>query len=252
MQELGDKVALVTGAGSGIGRAAAVLFAARGAKVAAADVDADAVADVVREITAAGGEAEAIICDVSKKDAVIAMVDRVVERFGKLDCAFNNAGITHPADAEWDDEGFRLTLDVNLHGVMQCMKQELRFMVPQGCGASVNMSSIGGMIATATPSLPGYVASKHAVIGLTKVAALKHARDGIRVNAIMPGTTLTNLVKSVMELGPEVRQALENSAPMGRLARPEEIAEAAVWLCSDRASFVTGHALAVDGGYLAQ
>lgn len=250
--EFHGKVALVTGAGNGIGRAAAVLFAQRGARVAVADLAGDAVHGVCEEIVQAGGEAIAITLDVSDAEAVRDMVDRTVAAWGKLDCAFNNAGITHPLDAEWDLDAFARTLEINLHGVMFCMKAELRHMTAAGAGAIVNTASVAGLIASTTPSLPGYTASKHAIIGITKAAALKHARDGIRVNAVLPGVTMTNIVKEVMEMGPAVRATLEAFAPMGRMARPEEIAEAALWLCSDRASFVTAHSLVVDGGFLAQ
>ena len=250
--EFDGKVALVTVAGNGIGRAAALLFAQRGARVMVADLDQTAIDEVVERIRAAGGEAIGFALDVSEADAVRAMVDRTVATWGRLDCAFNNAGITHPTDSEWDLDGFRRTMEINLYCIMYCLKEELRHMAAQHSGAIVNTASVAGLIATGTPSLPGYTASKHAIVGLTKSAALKHARDGIRVNAVLPGITMTNIVKNVMEMGPEVREAMENFAPMGRMAQPEEIAEAALWLCSDRASYVTAHSLIVDGGFLAQ
>lgn len=251
-QEFQGKVALVTGAGNGIGRAAALLFARRGARVAVADLAGDDAASVRDEITRSGGEAIAFTLDVSDADAVREMVDGTVATWGQIDCAFNNAGITHPQDAEWDYAAFRRTLEINLHSIMYCMTEELRHMEARGAGAIVNTASVAGLIASSIPSLPAYTASKHAVIGLTKAAALKHARHGIRVNAILPGVTITNIVKNVMDMGPEVRATLENFAPMGRMAQPVEIAEAALWLCSDRASFVTAHSLVVDGGFLAQ
>jgi NAD(P)-dependent dehydrogenase (short-subunit alcohol dehydrogenase family) len=252
MREFEDRVAFVTGGGNGIGRAAALLFAERGARVAIADYDRKAGEDTAQQIIANGGEAIFVYGDITDHDAVRRMVDEAVEKLRGLDCAFNNAGITHPKDQDWDDDAFQQTLDINVTAVMQCMKHELRYMLPQRRGAIVNTSSIGGMVSSATPSMPAYTASKHAVIGLTKTVALTHARNGIRVNAIMPGVTLTNMVRGVLELGPEVRAQLENWSPIGRLAKAEEIAEAALWLCSDRASYVTGHALAVDGGILAQ
>jgi NAD(P)-dependent dehydrogenase (short-subunit alcohol dehydrogenase family) len=252
LAEFTGKSALITGAGNGIGRAAAVLFAKRGACVTVADLNQAAGRETVALIEAAGGKAIFIDGDVANEDCVRDMVARTVAAYGRLDCAFNNAGISHPRDPQWDPESFERTMAVNVTGVMHCLRHEIRQMRLQGGGAIVNTSSVGGMIASTTPSMPAYTASKHAVIGLTKSAALTCAREGIRVNAIMPGVTQTDMVRGVMAQGPEVRQALENFAPMGRMAQPEEIAEAALWLCSERASFVTGHALAVDGGFLAQ
>lgn len=251
-REFENKVALITGAGNGIGRATALMFAERGASIMAADLDEAALEGVVKHIRDAGGEANAFTLDVSNADAVREMIDKTVETYDRLDCAFNNAGITHPKDAEWDIQGFHRTIEINLNSVMYCLSEELRHMVDQQSGTIVNTASIAGLVTSITPSLPGYTASKHAIIGLTKCAALKHARDGIRVNAVLPGVTMTNIVKEVMEMGPEAREALDNMSPMGRMAQPGEIAEAALWLCSDRSSFVTGHSLAVDGGFLAQ
>jgi NAD(P)-dependent dehydrogenase (short-subunit alcohol dehydrogenase family) len=245
-------VAPVTGAGSGIGRAAAILFAKHGAKVTVADMTPQAGAAVVAQIEGAGGEAVYINCDVTDHEAIKSMVAQTVARFGRLDCAMNNAGITHPKDHEWDDAAFQRTLDVNVTGVMQCIKAEIPEMLKHGGGNIVNTASAAGIVASANPSLPAYTASKHAVIGLTKSVALTYARQNIRVNALCPGVTLTAMVEGVMRLGPEVKQVLESVTPMGRLAQPEEIAEAAIWLCSDKSSFVTGHALVVDGGFVVQ
>ncbi|WP_256869434.1 SDR family NAD(P)-dependent oxidoreductase [Sphingobium lactosutens] len=252
MKEFEGKVALITGGGNGIGLATARLFAERGARVAIADVNREAGEQAAELLRQSGAEVMFVYGDVSDKAVVEQMVAETVAKLGGLDYAANNAGITHPKDAEWDDDAFQRTLDINLSGVMHCLKAELRHMLAAGKGSIVNTASIGGLIASVVPSLPAYTASKHGVIGLTKVAALRHARDGIRVNAVLPGVTFTNMVKDVMELGEEERKVLENMAPMGRVARPEEIAEAIIWLCSDKASFVTGHSLVVDGGAIAQ
>lgn len=250
--EFKGKAAFVSGGGNGIGRAAALLLAERGARVCVADYDAAAAAATADAIRAAGGEAVSTGGDVSDKAAATAMVDLTVSSFGSIDCALNNAGITHPRDNDWEDEAFLRSLDVNLTGMFYCMKAELAHMEKAGRGAIVNTASIAAMIASVTPNLPGYASSKHGVMGLTKVAALRYARMGIRVNAVLPGVTRTNMVRDVMELGPEARATLENFSPMGRLADPGEIAEAALFLASDRASFITGHGLVADGGVTAQ
>ncbi|WP_298400684.1 glucose 1-dehydrogenase [Sphingobium sp.] len=252
MREFENKVIFITGGANGIGLATARLFVERGARVAIADYDADAGAEALAQLQQIGGEALFLRGDISDADEVRFMVDATVEQLGGLDCAFNNAGICHPGDALWDDDAFDRTFAINVRGMMQCIKAQLRHMVPQRRGAIVNTASVAGLVASVAPSQPAYTASKHAVIGLTKSVALRHARDGIRVNAVLPGVTMTNMVRDVMEQGPEVRATLENLAPMGRMARPEEVGEAVLWLCSDRASFVTAHALAVDGGALAQ
>ncbi|MET0545077.1 MAG: glucose 1-dehydrogenase [Caulobacterales bacterium] len=244
------KVALVTGGAAGIGRAAAVLFAKHGAKVTVADM-ADG-GQTLADIKAIGGEAIFVECDVTNHDQIRAMVAKTVERFGRLDCALNNAGITHPKDHEWDDGAFQKTLDINVTGVMQCMKAEIPEMLKVGGGTIVNTASITAIIASGAPSLPAYTASKHAVIGLTKTVALTYARQNIRVNAICPGVTMTAMVEGVMQISDEVKKSLENFSPLGRIARPEEIAEGAIWLCSEKSSFVTGHALVLDGGAVIQ
>ena len=245
------RVALVTGGANGIGKAAAILFAKHGARVAVADLDAERTQGTIDEIRAAGGEAIYVGGDLSKKEVVKAMVADTVKAFGRLDCAFNNAGITHPRDVEWDDDAFQMTLDINVTSIMQCMKAEIPEMLKTGGGSIVNTSSTAGLVATGMPSQPAYTASKHAVIGLTKTAALTYARRGIRVNAVLPGVTLTNMLQQAIAMGPEMVALLEGHSPMGRMARPEEIAEAAIWLCSDKASFVNGHPLVIDGGYVA-
>lgn len=250
--EFSGKVAFVSGAGNGIGRAAALLLAERGAKVCVADYDAAAAAATAEAIRAAGGEAVSAGGDVADRAAATAMVDLAVQTFGKLDCALNNAGITHPQDHDWDDDAFQRSLDVNLKGVFYCMKAELAHMEKAGRGSIVNTASIAAMIASVAPNLPGYTSSKHAVMGLTKVAALKYARMGIRVNAVLPGVTGTNMVREVMEHSAEARHTLENFSPMGRIAEPSEIAEAALFLMSDRASFITAHGLVADGGVTVQ
>lgn len=245
------RVALVTGGANGIGKAAAILFAKHGARVAVADLDAERTQGTIDEIRAAGGEAIYVGGDLSKKEVVKAMVADTVKAFGRLDCAFNNAGITHPRDVEWDDDAFQMTLDINVTSIMQCMKAEIPEMLKTGGGSIVNTSSTAGLVATGMPSQPAYTASKHAVIGLTKTAALTYARRGIRVNAVLPGVTLTNMLQQAIAMGPEMVALLEGHSPMGRMARPEEIAEGAIWLCSDKASFVNGHPLVIDGGYVA-
>lgn len=250
--EFAGKAVFVSGGGNGIGQAAALLLAQRGAQVCVADYDAAAAEATAEAIRKAGGEAVSTGGDVADKAAAIAMVDLTVATFGRIDCAFNNAGITHPHDHEWDDDAFQRSLDVNLSGMFHCLKAELAHMEKAGRGAIVNTASIAAMVASVVPNLPGYASSKHAVMGLTKAAALRTAHLGIRVNAVLPGVTMTNMVRGVMELGPEARAVLENFSPMKRLADPSEIAEAALFLASDRASFITGHGLVADGGVTVQ
>ncbi|MET0987363.1 MAG: glucose 1-dehydrogenase [Steroidobacteraceae bacterium] len=246
------RVALVTGAGAGIGRATALLFAQHGARVVAADLHPDAVRETVELIRKAGGEAISTSGDVADATTVRSTIEAAISAFGRLDCAVNNAGITHPRDHEWDDEAFQRTLAINVTGVMQCIKHEVPHMLKQGKGTIVNVASVNAIIASGNPSLPAYTASKHAVVGLTKTAALTWARQGIRVNALLPGVTFTKMVEGVMALGPDVKQMLENLSPLGRMAAPEEMAEAIIWLCSDKSSFVNGHALVADGGFVIQ
>jgi NAD(P)-dependent dehydrogenase (short-subunit alcohol dehydrogenase family) len=246
-----NKVALVTGGADGIGRAAALIFASRGARVVIADISAAKGEEVVREIQDRGGQAIFSLTDVSDRNAVDRTVQLALDTYGRLDCAMNNAGITHDRDVEWEDEAFDRTIAINLKGMMNCIRAEMPAMLRNGGGAIVNTSSTSGLVASATLPLPGYISSKHGVIGLTKASAMRYVKQNIRVNAICPGVTDTEMVRQVKEMGEDVRKALDNYAPMGRMARAEEIAEAAIWLCSDKASFVTGQALAIDGGYVA-
>ena len=247
------KVALVTGAGSGIGRAAALMFAREGAGVLVSDVDDAHGAETVQLVQQAGGAAAYAHADVSRDADCQAMVEAAVARFGRLDFAFNNAGISgmratvadYP-DAQWDK-----VIAVNLIGVRLCMKHELRQMLAQGGGAIVNNASILGTVGFDTAS--AYVAAKHGLLGLTRAAAIEYATSGIRVNAVCPGFIETPMLDQAgITTDPAVRHAIEDLHPMKRLGRSEEVASAAVWLCSDGASFVTGHPLLVDGGYVAR
>lgn len=244
-----DKVALVTGGGSGIGRATALLFAAEGAFIAIADRNEETVHATAADVAAAGGVALTLRADISDPLQVEAMVSSVVQRFGRLDCAVNNAGICDLSGraAEMSDALWHAMISVNLTGTAFCIKREAMAMISHGRGGSiVNISSISGL--KGHPSLGGYVAAKHGVIGLTKSAALDHARDGVRVNAVCPGLVITAITKASYDAGQIDANTI---CPIGRPGRAEEIAEAVVWLCSDRASFVTGAVLPVDGGHMA-
>jgi len=246
------KVALVTGGGSGIGRESAILFAAEGARVFVTDVDEARCRETAETIRAAGGTAEAWRVDVSDEAQVAGMIEACVARLGALDCALNNAGVSGPtgpldgvALADWSR-----TLAVNLTGVFLCMKHEITEMKRLGGGAIVNMSSGSGWIAT--PGLSPYCASKHGVLGLTKTAAVENARTGIRINAVCPGSIDTPMLRGAMAQGEAVAAMIRASMPIGRLGEPREIAEAVVWLCSDRASLVTGASMGVDGASVAR
>lgn len=247
-----DKVALVTGGSSGIGKATALLFAKKGAKVAIADVSTEQGEETVREIRELGGDAIFVKCDVSDAKQVQDLIDKVVSTFGRLDYAFNNAGIEGAGGptAECTEDNWSRVIDINLKGVWLCMKHEIQQMLKQKQGVIVNNSSIAGLIGF--QGMPAYVASKHGVIGLTKTAALDYAKEGIRVNAICPGVIRTAMVERVIAENPAAEQQFTASTPLGRLGKPEEIAEAVVWLCSEAASFVTGQAIAVDGGFIVQ
>lgn len=247
-----DKAALVTGGGNGIGRAAALLFARRGAAVVVTDINRAAAELTAELITAEGGRAEAADGDVTSEEAVAAFVQLALRKFGGLHCAFNNAGILLTDDHLWNEETSQRLMDVNLLGVMRCIRHEVPAMLATGGGTIVNTASVGGFIASRTFCLPAYTGSKHGVIGITKAAALQYARQNIRVNALCPGTTLTAMNEQAAAQSAETRAAMDNVSPMGRMAMPEELAEAAIWLCSDKSSYVNGHALVVDGGVLAE
>lgn len=247
------KVVLVTGSGSGIGRATAVAFARAGAKVVVSDINADGGEETVAEIAEAGGEATFVEADVSKSAQVEALVERVVEHYGRLDCAHNNAGIEGTMGsptAEYDEEVWDQLIGINLKGVWLCMKYEIPKMLDGGGGAIVNTSSVAGLVGFA--GISPYVASKHGVVGLTKTAALEYAQQGIRVNAVCPGVIRTPMVERAMGGSEEAEIQFAASEPVGRLGVPEEIAETVVWLCSDAASFVTGVPMPVDGGLVAR
>ncbi len=249
---LDNKIALVTGAGSGIGRATALVFAREGAKVVVSDIVVEGGEETVQQIKAAGGEALFVKADVSKAADVEALITQTVETYGRLDCAFNNAGIEGGVKPTIDctEEEFDRTIAVNLTGVWLCMKYELQQMLSQGGGAIVNTASVAGLIGF--PGLPDYVASKHGVLGLTKTAALEYAKSGIRVNAVCPGVIQTPMVERGAQLSPGFDEVAVSMEPVGRFGQPAEIGEAVVWLCSDAASFVTGHPMTVDGGLVAQ
>ena len=250
---LEGKSALITGGGGGIGRATALIFAREGARLAIADASRDSAAETVDLVNKAGGQAIALTGDVTDSGAVEAMVASVVSAYGRIDCAFNNAGIAgYQVDAsgkkthEWADESFDRMIGVNLKGVWLCMKHEIVRMLAQGGGKIVNTGSIAGLIGLPTSS--AYVAAKHGVLGLTKTAAIEYAKDNIRVNAVCPGYIETKMTEDTMRRRGE---QLMGMVPFGRMGRPEEIGEMVLFLCSDRSSYVSGACYNVDGGYMA-
>src|SRR5213596_1470962 len=242
------RVAFVTGAANGIGRATALAFAREGANVVVADVSEEGNQETSRMIEELGERALAVRCDVSRPEDVKAALDKALEAFGRLDFAFNNAGVEQPitAAAEITEEEWNRIIRINLSGVFLCMKYEIPLMLKQGGGAIVNTSSGAGIIGI--KGSPAYTAAKHGVIGLTRAAALDYAGQNIRVNAICPGYIATPMMDRFTGGTPEGRAKVISEEPIGRMGRPEEIANAALWLCSDAASFVVGHAMVVDGG----
>ena len=252
---LEGKVALVTGAGSGIGRASALTFAREGAKVVVADVNAQGGEETVSKINESGGESIFVHADVSSAVDVEAMVAKTVEAYGRLDFAHNNAGIATQGRGglthEFPEDLWDRMIDVNLKGVWLCMKYEIPQMLEQGGGAIVNTASVAGLVGSLA-ALSAYSASKHGVVGLTKTAALEYAQQGIRVNCVCPGMIRSPMTEPRLDADPEHEQRMIARHPIGRIGEPPEVAEAVVWLCSDAASFVTGHPMVVDGGLVAQ
>ncbi len=246
------KVALVTGAAGGIGRAAAEIFAREGATVVVSDLQEENGQQTVELIKQAGGEASFIRCDVSKAADVERLVAQVVANYGRLDCAYNNAGV----EGDWTrihectEANFDFNYNVNLKGVFLCIKYQVtQFLAQNSPGAIVSTASIAGLVGSKNAG--AYVAAKHGVVGLTKTAALEYATKGIRVNAVCPGVIRTPMLERMFDTNPKMEAAMLGFEPIGRFGAPTEIGEAAVWLCSDNASFVTGHAMVVDGGAIA-
>ena len=249
---LNGKIAVVTGGGSGIGQATALAFAREGAKVVVADVLVEGSEETVKRIKNSGGEAIVVKTNVAEEADVEAMIKQAVATYGRIDCAFNNAGIAGPAaktadhkKSQWDR-----VLAINLTGVWLCMKYEIEQMLNQGGGTIVNTASVAGLVGFRYG--PAYVAAKHGVVGLTKTAALEYAKANIRVNAVCPGVIRTPMFERGRQVDPRIEETMSTREPIGRLGTPEEIAEAVVWLSSDAASFVTGLPMAVDGGWVAQ
>ncbi|MBI5616587.1 MAG: SDR family oxidoreductase [Gammaproteobacteria bacterium] len=251
--ELKGKAIVVTGGGSGIGRETALAMAAEGALLAIADINLEAAEETVALIESKGGFAMAGKCDVSKSAPVDAFFDSVIDAYGRVDCAFNNAGIegVYGRTSEYTDADWQNVLDVNLTGVFHCLRKECQLMLKQPTGGSiVNTASIVGLIGWR--GAPAYVATKHAVVGLTKTVALEYAKQGIRVNAVCPGVVETPMGERLFAETPGAKERLVSKHPTGRLVQAAEVAKAVIWLCLDRSSFTTGHALTVDGGFVVQ
>ncbi|HVX28654.1 MAG TPA: SDR family oxidoreductase [Parafilimonas sp.] len=246
-----NKVAIVTGGSYGIGRATAAAFAARGAKVVVADFVEDKMQETLNMIKAAGSKGIFIKCDVAKSADVKALIDETIKTFGRLDFAFNNAGVEGAVANTQDctEENWDRTIAVNLKGIWLCMKYQIPEIIKQKKGAIVNCASVAGLIGF--PALPAYVASKHGVTGLTKTTALENAKLNIRVNAVCPGVIQTPMIDRVTGKDKQVEKRYIDMEPMGRLGKPDEVANAVMWLCSDSASFVTGVCMPVDGGWIA-
>ena len=253
-KHLVDRVALVTGASSGIGRASAVAFARDGAKVIVSGRSREGCEKTVKMIKAVGGEASFIQADLKKAEEVEALIDRAIKTYGKLDCAFNNGGVMGDKGiptTEYPEDLWDLLIDTNLKGTWLCMKYEIPQMLRNNGGSIVNMSSVVGLVGV--PGWAAYVATKHGIVGLTKSVALEYAQANIRVNVICPGTIRTPMLDHITGGDDPQFEAMVSAAhPMGRIGTPEEVAEAALWLCSDATSFITGHTLVIDGGWTAQ
>ena len=249
---LENKVALVTGAGSGIGRASSLILAREGAKMVVSDIDASGAEETLSLIKERGGDGVFVHADVSKSNDVQELISRAVSTYGRLDCAYNNAGIEGYMSGrlhEYPEETWDRLVDINIKGVWLCLKYEIPLMLEQGGGAIVNTASVAGLVGARR--LSAYIASKHAVVGLTKAAALEYAQDGIRVNAVCPGTIDTPMLDRLIA-GWKTDEDMNTRQPIGRMGTPAEVAETVAWLCSDAASLVTGIAMAVDGGQTAE
>jgi NAD(P)-dependent dehydrogenase (short-subunit alcohol dehydrogenase family) len=247
-----ERVAIVTGAAFGIGKATALAFSKAGMKVALADWSEEG-ALVAQQIEAATGNSTLFVkCDISKTEQVKNLITQTVNKFGRLDYAFNNAGIEGEQNStiECSEENWQRVIDINLKGIWLCMKYEIPEMLKVGGGAIVNCSSIAGVIGF--QGIPAYTASKHGVVGLTKTAALEFAKQNIRVNAVNPGVIATPMIDRFTKNSREAQENLVAGAPMARMGKPEEIAETVLWLCSEKSSYITGHALVADGGWVAQ